>query len=257
MVPKTFRRLFIAGVWLSLWAAMAGPAGAANWKAVTLKQVSLGNYCDGTRRIVLLVDGGGLSFQPVFAVGSSTALDDRMLSIALTALETGFQIVIDYQPSGCASGLYYTPTVAVQAVPAVGKTGREKRPGPPETFPDTPEWGTGPVSLPLCPPGAGPAANLPSSSWYAAAIEEVAFMPYCADGTPLLYLYVSGSGLPSSPLPVYYLNSDQNEQDRAFQMALSAVRKGLLVVLLLQPSASCGSSVYEATGIGVQNVPAP
>ncbi len=249
MVSKTVRRLFVAGAWLTLWAGMAGPAWAANWKAVTLKQVGLGYYCDGTRRVMLLVDGGGLSFQNVYVVSSSTAMDDRLLSIALTALEAELQIVIDYQESDCSSGAYYTPTVAVQAVSAVGKT------GPPATAPDAPEWGTGPAGLPLPPPAAGPAGKRPSNSWYAVAIKQVAFTTYC-DGTPYLYFMASGSGLPSNPQPVYYLTTDQNEQERALQIALTAVRKGLQVALWVNLAGSCGG-VPEATGIAVQCVPAP
>ncbi|MBP7866429.1 MAG: VCBS repeat-containing protein [Acidobacteria bacterium] len=121
MRTLTARRFLLwASVAVGSAAATPGTCSAADWRLVTLRQISLQSFCDGSRHPCLVVSGGGLNDQAVFVVGADAATEERAFEIALAALGDGFRAVIDFQPSSACPGLYYTPTVVIQAVGVPG-----------------------------------------------------------------------------------------------------------------------------------------
>ncbi len=102
---------------LVLSGLLAGFCPAADWRVVSVLQVSQATYIDASLRPLMLVNGGDLSYESVYFVGADSTADGRALQMMLTAIGNGFHVVIDYR-AGEGGGPSTASALALLSEPA-------------------------------------------------------------------------------------------------------------------------------------------
>jgi hypothetical protein len=118
MTRKTARIWAVAALCCCFILGTATAGQAVNWKAVTVLQVSFLQYTDGTTRLCLTVSGEDLSVTNVYYIGPDATSENRAFQMALTAISSGLQMVIDLQTTSYQGVTFYTTnSVVLQNVP--------------------------------------------------------------------------------------------------------------------------------------------
>ncbi|MBP7866430.1 MAG: hypothetical protein KA419_10805 [Acidobacteria bacterium] len=221
---------------------------SANFKLVQVLQVCYLMYTDGVTHPCVYVTGPDLpSPADVYLIGSTTAEEEQMLRMAVTALEKGFYGVIDLQgTSPCYSSFF-----AVQNVPVAGaRPGTAAAlPAPPAPPPVTAGIGGAVVG----PPGQGAAVRpAPAADWRAVTVLQVQTLHYI-DGVHRPCLSVTEDG--SSYYNIYILGESATLDDWGFRLGLTALRCGRRAVVNRQLSGT--PDVYFTPTVALQDIPVP
>lgn len=242
--------------WLKTLVVAAGIAlstgvllSAVNYKQIQVFQIGYYQYIDGVwHPCVYGLFSESSTWANVYLVGTSAVEEDRMLRMAVTALEKNFYAVVDLQSNG---SIYYSPIFAVQNVPVAGARPAAAASALP-AFPGAPPasaqgGGAGGVSTRQVP--TNPQA--PASDWRLVTVATVMTQTY-TDGSIHPWMSVTEDGI--AYYNVYIVGSDTVRDNWGFLLGLTALRCGLKAVI--DHEESTPGIVYTPT-VYLQNVLVP